>query len=278
MMRFRNRRDPAQITYPVRWLTYKTRLREDLRELYERKDGKEFFSKEYVDALSAEAKQLERWVLKLWAWELAIAAFIAIGFLSGDASISIFGVSLKNATGVKEVLLAFSATITFGLIILNSSKEALLHVIQCITEFAAPKDFIDFARLAMPTSFGVKMYIAKQYNRWVFSTFLTQLLFVILLVLLTAATAIIFACLIGFSIWIFLEIYQRPTLGIWSTAVLVYVSLSWVFGVIWTIRFTAPMPYQDLGILKKLNELQKTDPAAHRRLLEKVRAGKLESS
>jgi hypothetical protein len=240
------------VPYPVRWLTYKARIREDLKGLYADPEGKKFFSKEYLDSLATEARRLESWEIKLIIIQVTIGIFLIVSLFSANASISLFGVSLNNTAGVKEIVLALSSTISVISLVITSSKNNLLHIIEAIIELSTPKNLVDLAKLATATSFGMKTYVARQYERWVFSTFLPKLLFG----LLVALGLGIFVFILIFSIvlyaMLFLDIYHRPTMGGWSAVVLVYAGITWIFGLVWLLRFVAPLPFQDKGPVRKL--------------------------
>ncbi|MFX8672400.1 hypothetical protein ABTM23_19210, partial [Acinetobacter baumannii] len=65
-----------------------------------------FFNDAYIGKVAAQEKQLADWVVKLFVVQIALTIFQVIGFISADGSISIFGVTLKQAAGVKEMVLA----------------------------------------------------------------------------------------------------------------------------------------------------------------------------
>jgi hypothetical protein len=238
--------------FPIRWLSYRARIREDAKRLYELPDGKNFFSEDYLAAISAEARRLESWEVKLIVAQATIAVFFVVGFLSRDPSLSLFGVSLKDAIGIKEVVLAISSTLSIMSMVVTSSKNTLLHVLDVIVEMSTPKEYVGFAKLATPTSFSVKAYFARQYERWVFSTFFPKFFFVSVALLGMILVVFIIAFSMGLYIIIFLDIYQHPTLGRWSTAILAYTGVTWIFGAFWLVRFYAPLPYRDMGPARKL--------------------------
>ena len=103
LSKFRDRRADRK-QFPITWLTYKQRVRDDVETFYKTKNGPEFFDDKYVEALGKTVEQLETRELKLFAYQLGIAISMILTLLSGDGSITIFGVSLKNATGLKELL------------------------------------------------------------------------------------------------------------------------------------------------------------------------------
>jgi hypothetical protein len=272
LKRFRDWRAERK-RYPTRWLSYRARIRDDLKRAFEAPNAKEFFSKAYVDAVSAEARRLEDWNVKLLSIQFGIMAFLVVGFVSSDVSVSIFGVSLKNATGLKEVLLALSATVGMVSLFISSSRDTLVYIIDGITDLSADKTFSAYAKLSIPTQFNLKTYVGKQYELWVFPTFITKILFAIIVMLIVVLFFLVIAFSIGVSGMLFLDIYRNPTLGIWSGAILIYVTIAWALALIWAVRFNAPLPYKDMNVLQKLAALQETDPDEHeRRLAEMAKA------
>ena len=75
-------------------MTYKHRVRDDLDTLWKEEAAKEFFGYDYKDGLKEAIKQLEGWLIKLTVTQTAIIAFLLAGFVSQEASISLFGISL----------------------------------------------------------------------------------------------------------------------------------------------------------------------------------------
>jgi|SRR6516225_2607110 hypothetical protein len=72
--------------FPVRWLTYKQRVREDLDVLWKAEGAEEFFGSDYVAKLADAARQLEGWQIKLMVTQTAVVTFLALGFLSRTAA------------------------------------------------------------------------------------------------------------------------------------------------------------------------------------------------
>jgi hypothetical protein len=128
------------VRFPLRWLTYRKRIILDLDRAYASEGGEEFFNADYVGRLSAQAKQLEEWAVKLLITQIALTGFQVIGFFGTDASISLFGITLKQATGVKELLIAFYCAITFAAWMIFISKETTLTILDRLAELSSAQN------------------------------------------------------------------------------------------------------------------------------------------
>ena len=81
-------------------------------------------------------------------------------------------------------------------------------------------------------------------------------------------------CVFGFSLvlwaYLFAKIWETPTLGTWSFAVLFYSSVAYAMCLLWMIRSTLPMPFKDMHVLQELRDLKESDPAAYARRVREV--------
>jgi hypothetical protein len=96
--------------FPIRWLTYKQRVREDVKAALAEDNAEEFFDGSFLEKIATSTKQQEDWVLKLLTLQVATIGFLIVGFVAPDAQISLLGLELKNLPGIREVLLVFSST------------------------------------------------------------------------------------------------------------------------------------------------------------------------
>ena len=182
-----------------------------------------------------------------------------------DASISLFGVTLKQAAGVKEVLLAFYCFVALATWFVTVSRDTILAVSERLIELSTKQPLTNFGKLTAPTFFSMKVYLPRAYEDWIFPTPTNKVLFAtfcIVGVLLFLAT-----CLFSFAIniFFFVDIYRHPTLGVWSTLILAFVCLTILFGVLLIIRFHFPLPYSDQSSVLALKALEQSDPSLYRR-------------
>ena len=259
--------------FPVRWLTYKARLRLDVDEAFNRSGGEEIFDHDYIQNANDAVKQIEDWQIKLMSVSFAISGFLVVGFVTEDASISLFGVSLKQVGGLKEVLLALSATIGVLSLILTPSKETLIALLERLRERSVDKKLLPLANLAMRSSFHVKTYWPREFNRWIFPSAFTKLLSFVTGLLWLAVGLFLFLVSFGLTLYLAIQIYRHPTLGIWSTVILYYVGAVLLLSIVVTVKRAVPMPYRDQSELQGMSELQQTNPAAHLALLKKYFGG-----
>src|SRR5882762_6193196 len=117
------------VRFPTVWLTYKARIRGDFDRAYSAEGGAEYFDSDYFSRLCAQIKQLEDWLIKLFVLQISLTGFQVIGFVGNDASISLFGITLKQATGVKEILIAFYAFIAVATWMIIISRDTVQTVL-----------------------------------------------------------------------------------------------------------------------------------------------------
>jgi hypothetical protein len=261
--------------YPTRWLTVKRKIRDDLEETFQKEGAKEFFDEKYISSLAAQIQQLENWQLRLFAVQTAVLGFLAVGFISSDTSISLFGVSLKYAHGLKEVLLGIAVTLGFFLPLITAMKEVRVIIIEKLVELSISPNFTDFAKLAARSSFHVQTYVSKRWSTWIFSALRTKMLSGALFLIGASLIICVFVFSTALQIFIILDIWKNPTLpGMWSYAVVAYAIAGYIFSLLWFIRFNVPLPYLDQSSLKRLQELEKSDPLAYEELRKKIFADK----
>jgi hypothetical protein len=253
------------VKFPTVWLTYKARIRRDFDRAYSSEGGAEYFGSDYFSRLCTQVKQLEDWLIKLFILQIALTGFQVVGFIGNDASISLFGITLKQATGVKEILIALYAFIAVAAWMVIISRDTALTVLERLVELSTGEPFVEFGKLAAPTSFNVKFYMPSAYEDWIFPTRANQLLFVVFVVTAVSISLAVFLFSLAVNLVFVLDIYRHPTLGVWSTWILGYVGLTLFFGLIFLIRFYFPQPYQDQSVLLALKALEEVDSALFRR-------------
>jgi hypothetical protein len=252
-------------------MTYKQRVREDLEALWGQDGAKDIFGFEYKDGLKEIIKQLEGWLIRLIVTQTAIISFLLAGFVSQEASISLFGISLKATPGLREFLIVFSSTLAVLILFVSSSRDIRVFVLEKLMELTTESRYLDLAMLATAAPFHLRAYIPKRYQLYIFSTRLTKLSFGLLATLLILMFVSLFLFSIAVQAIIICDIYYHPTLPpFWSTAVLGYAFVGFAAGFLWLLRMHCPLPYRDQGLLLELQRLEKADPAAYRRRISEI--------
>jgi hypothetical protein len=258
------------VTFPTAWFTYKSRIRRDLDRAYAEEGGETFFGADYVTRISGQAKQLEEWFTKLMALQIALMAFQVIGFISSDASLSLFGITLKQAAGVKEMLLVIFAVIAVATWLVLISRDTVLAVIDRLAELSTERTLASFEKLALPSPSNIKFYVPRLYDDWMFPTAPNKALFGAFVVVSALLAVSVFAFSLAINIVFFLDIYRRPTLGAWSYCVLGYVVATYMFGILCLVRFYLPLPYRDNSALLELKALEGVDEVLLHRRREEI--------
>ncbi len=256
--------------FPTVWLTYGQRIKLDLANAYAMDENDSFFNDAYLDRITAQEKQLADWVIKLFLVQIALTAFQVAGFVTSEGSLSIFGITLKQATGVKEIILTLSATVALVTWIMMVSRDTCQTIIDTLLELNFSADFLPYAKVAGSTPFSVKLLIPRLHDQFVFATKTNKASMILFVLLLLVLYLIVFAFALAVNVFFFLNIYWHPTLGVWSSVVLAYVSLVVLFGVLFFVRFYVPQPHSDSRILKEIEALKEVDEKLYRRMLDDV--------
>jgi hypothetical protein len=259
------------VKFPKAWLTYKARIRRDLDRAYATEGGEEYFDADYVTRICAQAKQLEEWFTKLIALQIALTVFQVIGFISSDASLSLFGITLKQAAGVKEMLLAISTVVATATWLVLVSRDTVLAVIERLAELSTDNSaLVSFEKLALPSASNMKVYVPRPHEDWIFPTASNKALFAAFAVAVILLAGSFFAFSLTINIVFFLDIYRQPTLGAWSYWVLGYAVVTFLFGLLWIARFYLPLPYRDKSALLELKALEGVNEDLLRRQREEI--------
>lgn len=251
------------VVYPLIWLTYKQRIRRDLDRVCGTDEGDSYFDHDYFAALCTQAKQLDESLVKLLVLQFALSAFQVLGFISSDASISLFGVTLKQATGVKEAVLFLYALVALATWTITISRDTSLAVIERLIELNTDESLSNFGKIAAPTFFGIKVYVPRAHEDWIFPTIANKGLFVAISLLAILLTLTTIGLSFTINVLFFIDIYHHPTLGRWSNWILAFVSLTFLFGILFIVRFYCPLPYRDHSSLLDLEALEKVDAALY---------------
>lgn len=258
--RWRRWREDRKL-FPIRWLTYKRRVLIDLESAFASEGAKEWIlNEQYVSQLGAAAKEADVWLLKLMSIQAAVTVFVFLGLTNPQSSISLFGVSLSNVPGIKEVLLV--ASVTLGLIssFISFSRDTLRIVAEAVLQRLVHDGSVaKFAKLAIPAAFNVWTYFPAEYNQYIFSTLLRR----VSTLVITASLVTVAVLFLGASFFVswrlFHDIWTEPMMGAWSKWCLIYSICAFSASGLMLLRFHLPMPYRDKSELKVIEKLQKTD-------------------
>ncbi|QOZ26157.1 hypothetical protein [Bradyrhizobium sp. CCBAU 51753] len=232
------------------WLTYQKRIDADLDDAFREAGAETFFSQEYVRRLAEPIKQLDEWLLKLFVVQFAIIGFLAVEFVSTDATFSLFGLSLKNAPGLKEILLALSATIAIAIGVMTATRDTTVSIIQGILKRTVDKRFVEYETFAAPAGFHFKLYLPREHKRGYFPTRSGKVVTIAIAVLGFLIALSTIAASLAVHWMIIKDIWLHPTLGNWSYFVLSYVASSYALNLLVLLKRTLPFPYEDSTIPK----------------------------
>lgn len=109
----------------IQFLTYEKRIQTDLNALFaeDPEAASSVFNKDYVDTLRGYVDQMESWEIRLFVLSTTIVFLLIVGLISSENSVSIFGASFKNATGVKEALMVILTSVGLASAALTYAKS-----------------------------------------------------------------------------------------------------------------------------------------------------------
>ncbi len=112
--------------YPIRWISYKSRLEEDLERTLQTEGAKELFTNDYFKYLFDQVIQQDARIIRVQVLAFTIYGYLALAYASPEASLSIFGVSVKDYPGVREVLLVLASSTIPIILCLATSRDLLI--------------------------------------------------------------------------------------------------------------------------------------------------------
>lgn len=229
----------------TKWLTYHQRIDADLTDAFKQAGAKELFNADYIRRLSEPVKQLDDWLIKLGITQFAILAFLMIEFVSPETTFSLFGLSMKAAPGLKEVLLAFVSTLAIAISAITGSRDTSVNIIQGVTKRTSDEQFQRFAAYASPIGFNLRLYLPLEYRRGQFSKLPTKLVSLILGAL--AFSVFLSTLFVSAAVqWMIIkDIWLNPTLGGWSYFAVTYVATAYLLCLLTMIKRLVPLPYND---------------------------------
>jgi hypothetical protein len=158
--------------FPIRWLTLKRRIQTDVEDAFNQPGGRAFFSDRYLSELAQSIQQIDNWQIKVWLFQFAIILFLPLSVVSADSSITIFGVSIKGAAGVRESLVVISSMMTLVMALLAYAKDTRSYVIDKAVQLTTPTQFVDLALLGAQSSLALlgsfahcRLYLFRQLPR-----------------------------------------------------------------------------------------------------------------
>ncbi len=253
--------------YPTRWLSYRRRLKTDVELAYKLEGGEVFFDEQYIDKLTADARALDAWIVKLAISQFLIGLYLLDWIISGSVEGTIFGISIKY----KEVIIALLAVLGLISYILTGSRDLRIWIIETLVSLRTRNEFSDFAQLAAYSGFHIKTYSTKPYARWIFPKFSSKLSFALLTFLGLFLLLALLAVSYGLFIYVLVDAYKNPGLPPpWSSVVVWFAVLTHIFGLLWLVRLWIPLPYKDMGILLELKNLEQRNPERYRQRLSEI--------
>jgi hypothetical protein len=263
-----NKKEPQ---FPTRWLSYKSRIRNDVDFLYGTQEGEAFFNENYMKSLEYSARRLEARQLRLIAVQTGLIIFLLIGIVSQSGDITVLGISVRYAPGLQEVVLAFSATIGLLILLVSSSKDLRLYIVERIVELKSPEGFADLAKIAAASGYDFRIYMTKPYLKWVFAKPLTKTLFFLTVSLFALLGVALYIASIAIHVFLLWNMFVHPKIAVlYSRIIFWYVIGFDLLGVLWLVVSLFPLPFSDRSSLQGLEQLKISNPTEYAARIKKL--------
>jgi hypothetical protein len=228
-----------------------------LELLYAQGGAEKVFTSDYIKSLSDQVLRLDARIGKLFLFMFSTNAFLVMAFLSPDISMSFLGVSIKSQSSVREVLLVVVAETTLAISTLSASRDVLICTAEKIASLTADAKFAGFYQLASPSAFDIKIYLPRQYERWIFPAWITRSIGWFISFMTLYSFVLLFGVGIALSFAILDQVCRSPAFGLWSYGIVVFVIGAWLVSLLSAVRLHCPLPYKDSGELMKMSKLRK---------------------
>lgn len=106
--------------------------------------------------------------------QLSISFILVLGLISTEKSVSIFGVTMQDATALKELLLSIAASTTLLFALFAYVRDVRIEVSEKIARLRNKGEFVDLALLGTPAAFNSHIYVTRPYRRWIFSSWFSN--------------------------------------------------------------------------------------------------------
>lgn len=251
---------------PRRWLSPGEIIGEDL-SLFEPRDRidlklVEDFAKARDDTVGLAKKQI--------VFSAIAFAFLLTNYLDIGLDISVAGFSLRHGRGIPEGLLLVSNMLSCYTLILQSNAAVLDATIKSAIRIAVPEElrnlylvrYFPHEQFGRYQPFNMPYMIPNRLQRVIGRV--TALLFLALLILTYLAFSVCNLFLLIHHLWI------KPSFGIWSTALLVYILMLGLGAFLYLILTRFRLPYLDYTVNDELELLQQINPIRHRARLDEI--------
>jgi hypothetical protein len=263
--KWRSHREWRQIV-PRRWLSPTAVIAEDL-ELFE---PRERFDLKFIDDFAKARDDIMSLTKKQIIVSVLIFLFLLSNYLAIGLDVSLGGFSLRYSPGIAEGLLLVSNMLSCYTLFLQANSSILDATIKSAIKFGVPEE--------LRTLYLVRYFPHEQFGRYQpfnmpyliptkLQRTLTQAVAVLLLILLVFTLFAFATCnlfLLIHHLWI------KPSFGVWSNVLLVYIFLLGVSATIYLVLTRARLPYLDYTVNGELELLQQMNPERHRTRLQEI--------
>jgi len=250
-----------------RWKRPATMRKERLAELFSKSELSEILNSEFVKGVESRKDLLEGRQYRLWAWQIPLLLFLTLSLLPTKVSGSIFGISIESAKTLREVLIVLSSTLGILSLFVTNQVGYLAEILQVAAQKQSKqiKDLKEF----LDVRYGTTVMLSRNFS----DEFLIGNTQIILAAILLVAFLLLVGMLLlgGLLIHVLnlIEVWQRPNFpDPLPFFVIAYVVLADIFGLVMFFIIRGVQPYQTFEDLRKLEKLERTDPARYKAAIE----------
>ena len=254
----------------TKWRTLSSVFQENVESLLRAPALSDHFSKEYVQNVANRHRELQR-----TDYRLSVVLFLLIIFSGAVESgavrdIAVFGVQLSAETSALAVLVLVSSLLMFLTSAVSLMADNYSAVIRSLTPPELTDDAGKYYRLQYLWDTGTIFDGFMSRDDDLLTTRIVFSLMLLFFSVLVVAAVILVTLEFYILARAIVSIYERPTLPpILNVPIVVFAACAALFGV-GAHLMRLPLPYTDISNLRKLHDLQTSDPARADRIWRQI--------
>ena len=254
----------------TRWKTINSVFHGNLQSLIQNKEFSQYFSDDYIKNLGDRWRELHRLLSKLSILLFSLLMFIGAIESGVVLSITIFGIKISNENSTLSILILISSVLMFYTSILSLLSDHYRAVIKSFTGEKMNEEAEKY--YALQHVWDLRAYFDGLQSR---DENLTGNLIIVVMIVFLVSTILLSAAIIStLGLYIFLSsivfIYENPKLPAFMNVPIVVIAICAAAFNITNFLLKLPLPYSDSSNLKKLNELEESNPVRSKEMLTNI--------
>jgi hypothetical protein len=246
------------------WLTVEQVRRSSILDALSTVAGRKLFTASYATELASRRNELEKAFWRVAIFNILIAGILFLNSSLIAAEFTIGGISFRQISPVKEILLFVSSTLVVIVAYLGLQVRAMNTALSAWLEKTYSPGIREVARLklmglpgeagAWPSSGNPSIHPASLRHGYAIVVALALIVWLVIFILATFAINII----------IIVDTIRNPNFPpLWSWMVVAYAIAGQIISTALSALHFLPLPYTDYTDVMKLVDLEKRDPVAY---------------